>query len=258
MTIQKDSLVILPTYNEAEAIRIMIPRLLTLLDKQTQILIVDDNSPDGTGDIADEYAKQNPDKIQVLHRSNKDGLGKAYIAAFAWAKEQEYKRVVEMDIDGSHPIETLNKLIEYSRNGADLVIGSRYAKGGKTEGWSKARWLLSRTANLYAGLILRIPVRDITAGYRVYTTKTLAQLPLDEIDARGYYFQVAMTIACYDAGMNITEAPITFREREVGYSKMSTNIVIEAMLKVTDAGLKRLFQPNTWRKTELQVVHEGL
>lgn len=250
---QKDALIILPTYNEADAIKIMIPRLLELISSDDiHILVVDDNSPDGTGKIADEYAKQQPANVFVLHRPSKDGLGRAYLNAFEWALENGYKRVVQCDIDGSHSIETLPAMLKLSHAGTNVVIGSRYVKGGAIEGWKKSRWVLSKTANLYAGCILRIPVKDVTAGYRVYDEKSLKMIDRSAIDARGYYFQVAMTIAAWDAGLSIKEVPITFRERVAGYSKMSGNIIVEAMMKVTMTGLKRFFDINTYKRRRKQ------
>jgi dolichol-phosphate mannosyltransferase len=248
------TLVIVPTYNEIESLPVIINKLLTTVP-EVHILIADDNSPDGTGELADKLSTEHKN-IKVLHRPQKEGLGKAYLAAFNWAIEHGYERVVELDSDGSHPVETLPKLLQYSGEGADLVIGSRYTKGGETEGWSKARWLLSKTANLYAGLILRIPIKDITAGYRVYTTKALQELDLVAVDAKGYYFQVAMTIVSYDAGLNIVETPIVFREREAGHSKMSSNIVMEAMWKVTTRGLRRFFDLKTYKTGRRKQVQQ--
>lgn len=229
-------LIILPTYNEALNLTWIVPAILTQVPN-VDILIVDDNSPDGTGDIADQMADVDP-RVRVLHRQGKEGLGAAYLAGFAWAQEAGYEFVMEMDADGSHRPEHLPAMIEAAAN-ADAVIGSRWTKGGATVDWPWQRKVLSRGGNFYARLMLGVPVNDITGGFRVYRTALLSRMNLDGIHARGYGFQVEMTYRAYRSGARIVEVPIIFPERTYGQSKMSTNIVAEAMKLVTVWGIQR-------------------
>jgi dolichol-phosphate mannosyltransferase len=204
-----------------------------------KLLIVDDNSPDGTGQIADKLASSD-DRITVMHRNEKSGLAGAYKAGFAWGIERGFDHLVEMDADGSHRAVDLPKLLA-ATPGHDLVIGSRWTKGGKVENWPWHRMMLSRWGNVYAQFMLASSTRDMTAGFRVYKASLLQRLDLENLSARGYSFQVEMTRKSEQAKARIIEVPITFIEREHGVSKMSRSIVIEAMLLVTKLGLKRVF-----------------
>jgi dolichol-phosphate mannosyltransferase len=204
-----------------------------------KLLIVDDNSPDGTGVIADKLASSD-DRITFMHRNEKSGLAGAYKAGFAWGIERGFEHLVEMDADGSHRAVDLPKLLA-AAPGHELVIGSRWTKGGKVENWPWHRMMLSRWGNVYAQFMLASSTRDMTAGFRVYKATLLQRLDLENLSARGYSFQVEMTRKSEQAKADIIEVPITFIEREHGVSKMSRSIVIEAMLLVTKLGLKRVF-----------------
>ncbi|MCC9204723.1 polyprenol monophosphomannose synthase [Arthrobacter sp. zg-Y769] len=238
-------LTIIPTYNEIESLPITLKRLRDAVP-DSDVLIADDNSPDGTGAYADEIAAQDP-KVHVLHRKGKEGLGAAYIAGFRWGLERGYDILVEMDADGSHRPEELPRLLEASKAGADLVIGSRWVTGGSVVNWPLHRKLLSRAGSTYSRFMLGIPVRDITAGYRAFRRGTLEQLDLGAVESVGYGFQVDMTFRVARQGLSITEVPITFVERELGDSKMSGNIVVEAMANVTRWGLTARWQKLTGR-----------
>nr|WP_257794514.1 polyprenol monophosphomannose synthase [Arthrobacter sp. zg-Y238] len=236
---------IIPTYNEIESLPITLKRLRDAVP-DSDVLIADDNSPDGTGGYADEAAANDP-KVHVLHRKGKEGLGAAYIAGFRWGLERGYDILVEMDADGSHRPEELPRLLEASKAGADLVIGSRWVTGGSVVNWPLHRKLLSRAGSTYSRFMLGIPVRDITAGYRAFRRGTLEQLDLGAVESVGYGFQVDMTFRVARLGLKITEVPITFVERELGDSKMSGNIVVEAMANVTRWGLSARWQKLTGR-----------
>jgi len=237
------TLVVIPTYNEAENIGTVVANTLAALPT-THLLIVDDASPDGTGRLADELAESD-DRIHVLHRTTKNGLGKAYVEAFGWALEQGYELIVEMDADGSHPARTLPEMVDTIRAGAEatppigVVIGSRWVQGGRVENWPKSREALSRGANLYARAALGIRTNDLTGGYRVYRADALAAMELADVDSQGYCFQIDLTIRTVNAGFGVVEVPIVFKDREFGVSKMSGNIVVEAMVKVTAWGIGR-------------------
>ncbi len=230
-----DLLVIIPTYNEIASLDTVIARTRSGAP-EADILIVDDSSPDGTGEKADELAAADP-AIRVLHRSAKDGLGRAYLAGFAYAKQASYDFVAEMDADGSHDPAELPAMLTLARNGADLVIGSRWVSGGAIRNWPWYRQAISRTGNAYARFILRSKVRDITAGFRVFRSSALHSLPLNHITSHGYGFQVEMAWRLERAGGTIVEHPIVFVERAAGESKMHTGIVVEALLRVTSWGL---------------------
>jgi dolichol-phosphate mannosyltransferase len=223
-------LVIIPTYNEADNIRIIVERVRKATPA-VDILIADDNSPDGTGAIADELAAADP-AVHVLHRAGKQGLGAAYIAGFGWGTERGYDAVVEMDADGSHAPEELPKLLDMLVD-ADVVLGSRYVKGGKTVNWPAHRQAISRIGNLYVRMALGMPLRDATGGYRAYRTPVLGKIELDSIASHGYCFQVDLAWRSHKDGFRVAEVPITFTERERGQSKMSSSIVREALWKVT-------------------------
>jgi dolichol-phosphate mannosyltransferase len=235
------AIVVMPTFDEAENVEPIVGHLLTTVPT-IDVLIVDDASPDGTGDIADRMATADP-RIRVLHRTARDGLGHAYLAGFAQVLAEGYDVVIEMDADGSHPAESLGEMIaEVTSGHADLAIGSRWVPGGRVVNWPRRREILSRAANLYARVMLRIRVRDSTGGYRAYRATALASLDLSSINSRGYCFQIDMTLRVLDAGYRVAEVPITFTERQAGYSKMSGSIVVEAMTRVTWWGLSRLFR----------------
>lgn len=228
-------LVVVPTYNERTAL----PRIVTrLLDVQpsAHVLVVDDNSPDGTGKVADEIAAADA-RVHTLHRERKAGLGKAYVAGFEWALRRDYTVIVEMDADGSHAPEDLPRLLD-KLSDADLAIGSRYVPGGRTDGWPKHRRLLSRCGNVYSRLALGVDVKDITGGYRAYRREVLEKVELAEISSQGYCFQVDLAWRTIKAGFTVVEVPITFTDRQAGASKMSGAIVAEALWRVTIWGIR--------------------
>ena len=235
-------LVITPTYNEIESLERVATRLLEL-NPGVDLLVVDDGSPDGTGDLADRMAADDA-RIHVIHRAEKNGLGPAYLAGFEWALARGYDVLVEMDADGSHPPDALPAMLarlDPAPGGVGLVIGSRWVPGGKVVDWPLHREILSRGANLYARALLALGVRDITGGYRAYRRDVLERIADAGIDSRGYCFQIDMTIRTIDAGFGAAEVPITFVERAAGTSKMSRSIVVEAMIKTTTWGLRRRF-----------------
>lgn len=230
-------LVLMPTYNEAETLENSV-RELFLQNPQVDLLIIDDNSPDGTGAIADRLAKRDS-RITVLHRHKKRGLGDAYVAGFKLGMQSPYTHFVEMDADGSHRSEDLVNLLNQS-NSADLIIGSRWVDGGEVSNWSQLRKAISRGGNKYAAWILKSKVKDMTSGFRIYSRKLLGKLPLEEMQAHGYAFQVEMTMRSEAAGASIIEVPIRFIEREGGKSKMSLWIVVEAFVLCTKWGLTEI------------------
>ncbi len=229
-------LVIVPTYNEKENLPRILDRLRTAAPT-VHVLVVDDGSPDGTGQIADERAASD-EMIAVLHRSEKNGLGPAYFAGFGWGLDHGFDVLVEMDADGSHAPEQLTRLLG-ALGDADLVIGSRYVRGGSVVNWPLRRQLLSRGANLYSRMVLGVHVQDITAGYRAYRAKVIQAIPLNQVASHGYVFQVDLAWRTILSGFRVVEVPITFTEREVGVSKMSGSIVREALVKITLWGLTR-------------------
>ena len=229
-------LVVLPTYNERQNLEPIAGRVRAALPT-ADLLVVDDNSPDGTGDLADKLAEADP-HVHVMHRTDKAGLGKAYIAGFGWALERGYDVIVEMDADGSHQPEHLPSLVA-ALNGADLSIGSRWVPGGKVVNWPKTREALSRAANIYTRIMLGLGVRDATAGFRAYRAATLRTISLDQVESTGYCFQIDLTLRVADAGLRIVEVPITFVEREHGASKMSNSIIMEAFWRVAQWGVAR-------------------
>jgi dolichol-phosphate mannosyltransferase len=234
-------LVIMPTFNECESLERVAGHLLATVPA-VDLLIVDDNSPDGTGAIADSLAARD-ERVNVLHREGRGGLGRAYVAGFGWALGHSYDIVVEMDADGSHPAASLPAMLDALTGDSPrvgLVIGSRWMRGGSVVNWPVTREILSRSANVYARLALGVPLHDITAGFRAYPTALLPMLAAD-VDSRGYSFQIEMTMRVSDAGLRIVEVPIRFSERAAGRSKMSSAIVGEAMTRVTRWGLARRF-----------------
>lgn len=230
------TLVIIPTYNELGNLPLITSRLRTA-EPEVHVLVVDDNSPDGTGEKADELAAAD-DHIHVLHREGKGGLLGAYLAGFEWGLERDYQVLCEMDADGSHAPEQLHLLLEQIDEGADLVIGSRYIEGGKVVNWPKKRWILSRGGNMYISLALGTGLTDTTAGYRAFRREVLEQLDLDQLSAAGYIFQVHLAWLAVEAGFDVREVPITFTEREIGESKLSGSFVGDSLAVVTKWGLK--------------------
>ncbi|WP_082080133.1 polyprenol monophosphomannose synthase [Williamsia herbipolensis] len=232
------TLVIIPTYNERENLPLIIGRLHASLSA-AHVLVVDDGSPDGTGALADELASADADnRIHVMHRAEKSGLGGAYIAGFGWGLERDYAVLVEMDADGSHAPEQLHRLLDGINAGSDLVIGSRYVAGGSLVNWPKRRKLLSQGANTYSRLALGVRVRDITAGYRAYRRAVLEKIDIASVDSHGYCFQIDLAWRTIQAGFTVSEVPITFTERQIGESKMSGDVIGEAFFKVFEWGMK--------------------
>jgi len=226
--------VIIPTYNERDNLESIVTRVRAAAPA-VDILIVDDNSPDGTGEIADKLVALDP-HVHVMHRTGKSGLGTAYIAGFGWALAAGYDVMLEMDADGSHDPQDLPKMLA-ALESADLVIGSRYVPGGTVVNWPKHREALSRGANIYVRLMLGIAVRDATGGYRAYRSQTLRTIGLDDVDSQGYCFQIDLTLRTIEHGGTVVEVPITFTERARGDSKMSRAIVLEALWRVGKWGL---------------------
>jgi len=235
-------LIIVPTYNELNSAPLLIRRIFKHIPN-SDVLVVDDGSPDKTGDAIRELQQEFP-ALHILERKSKLGLGSAYRLGFAWGLEQGYEELIEMDADLSHRVRDLRKMIDAKelQPNTDLLIGSRWIPGGKTENWSKGRELLSRAANLYVQAMLGLGVKDSTAGFRIYSAAMLRRLDLQLIKSDGYSFQIEMTRAVHKLGGKIIEVPITFRERENGVSKMSKKIVGEAMILVTLWGLKRFLR----------------
>ncbi|MDN6530757.1 MAG: polyprenol monophosphomannose synthase [Corynebacterium flavescens] len=234
-TITSSTLVIIPTYNEIENLPLITGRVLEATP-DVRILIVDDNSPDGTGDLADKYAESN-DHIHVLHREGKGGLLGAYIAGFKWGLERDYEVLCEMDADGSHAPEQLHLLLEQIDKGADLVIGSRYVPGGETVNWPASREYLSRLGNLYISFALGAGLSDMTAGYRAFRRSLLESIDFDELSKAGYIFQVDLAFRAVKEGFDVREVPITFTEREFGESKLDGSFVKDSLVEVSKWGL---------------------
>jgi dolichol-phosphate mannosyltransferase len=226
-----ETLIVVPTYNEAENLERFVGQLRRCA-ADADVLIVDDSSPDGTGDLAERLASADS-AVHVLHRPSKDGLGVAYRAGFTWGLEHDrYVRFVEMDADGSHDPAELRRL-RNAAYAADLVIGSRWVPGGRVVDWPWFRRFISRAGTTYARLLLRLPVRDATAGFRVLSRRALESIDLDTIASHGYCFQIDVTRRLHAAGLPIREVPVTFVERQFGSSKMTLGIVAEALWRVT-------------------------
>lgn len=228
-------LICMPTYNEKDNIRRITAAILDVVP-DVEILIIDDGSPDGTGDIADELAAADR-RMHVLHRTEKAGLGPAYIAGFRWAMERGYGFVFEMDADFSHQPKYLPGMIAALKD-HDVVIGSRYVAGGGTENWGALRKFISRGGGIYARTILGVKIQDLTAGFIGWRTPVLKAIDLDTVEASGYVFQIEMKYRAHQRGFKILELPITFPDREVGESKMSTGIALEAITRVWKIRLK--------------------
>jgi len=229
-------LVIVPTFNERESLPVIVSGIRQA-EPVVHILIADDNSPDGTGEVADGLSSSD-NSVHVLHRSTKAGLGAAYLDAFSWAKAKGYDVVVEMDADGSHRPEDLTKILDALTNN-DVVLGSRWIKEGKVVDWAKSREVLSRGGNLYTRLWLGIPIKDATGGFRAYRMSALARMNIENVESQGYCFQVDMAWRAVKAGLRVAEVPIIFVERELGESKMDGAIVKEALWRVTQWGIKK-------------------
>ncbi|GAC1379169.1 MAG: polyprenol monophosphomannose synthase [Marmoricola sp.] len=227
-------LVVIPTYNEAENIRLILDRLRAA-QPSCDVLVVDDGSPDGTGAIADEYAARDS-SIHVLHRTVKEGLGAAYLEGFAWALDQGYDVIGEMDADGSHQPEQLQRLIDALAS-SDLVIGSRYVPGGSVVNWPLRRKLLSKGGNTYIRALLGVGIHDVTAGYRLFHRDTLLAIDLAQVESTGYVFQADLAYRTLQAGLTVREVPIQFIERERGKSKMSADVATESLRLITAWGL---------------------
>lgn len=227
-------LVVIPTYDERETLPAILDRLRSA-EPDAHVLVVDDASPDGTGVLADDRARIDP-QVHVLHRAGKQGLGAAYVAGFSWGLDRGYDVLVEMDADGSHAPEQLHRLLA-PLAWADVTIGSRYVAGGSVVNWPRRRLLLSRGGNYYTRFAVRLPVSDATAGYRAYRAEALHALGYADTESQGYCFQVDMTRRAVRAGLTVVEVPVTFTERTVGQSKMSGSIVAEALVRVSAWGI---------------------
>ena len=232
-------LVILPTYNESENLPKIVPRILEQ-DPRLEILVVDDNSPDGTGRLASDLAGLNP-RVHVLHRTQQEGLGRAYLAGFVWGLERGFDRLFEMDADFSHDPRFLPDLIKTVDEGADLAIGSRYKTGVNVINWPMSRLLLSFFASVYARWITGLPLTDLTAGFKCFRKQVLTAIPLDKVRSNGYAFQIEMSFRAWRKGFKLVEVPIVFTDRTEGRSKMNRAIVREAVWVVWWLRLARLF-----------------
>lgn len=231
------ALIVVPTYNEADNVGEIAPRLLAAAPG-VEVLFVDDASPDGTGAILDELAAREP-RVHVLHRAGKLGLGTAYRDGFAWGIARGFELLVEMDADGSHDPRHLPEMFRRARDGADVVVGSRYVAGGGTVNWSFGRKLISRGGSLYARSVLGVAVRDLTAGFMCWRTSALLAIDLATITSNGYSFQIEMKYRALERGLRLVEIPIVFVDRRVGQSKMSRAIFVEALVKVWKLRLGR-------------------
>jgi dolichol-phosphate mannosyltransferase len=231
--------VCLPTYNERENLGPMVAALLERLGPDDTILVIDDASPDGTGELADRLAAEHDGRVAVLHRAAKEGLGPAYLAGFQRALGDGAELVLEMDCDFSHDPDDAPRLIAASA-GADLVLGSRYIAGGRVENWGAGRRFVSRAGSLYAQALLVTRIRDLTGGFKCYRREVLERIDLDAVSSRGYAFQIETTYRALRAGFRVVEIPIAFTDREVGASKMSRAILLEAIWRVPYLGLQAL------------------
>lgn len=230
---------VIPTYNEAGNIEPLVRQVLAM--PMFDVLVVDDHSPDGTGEIADELAKQFPSRVRVLHRSGKQGLASAYVRGFAYVLGAGYARIFQMDADFSHDPGRLPALHD-ALDHAEVVLGSRYVPGGGTRHWPLRRRFLSRAGSFYAATALSLPLRDVTGGFKGFTRQALETLDFDSIRSTGYAFQIEVTYRCHQRGLRIVEVPITFEDRRIGQSKMSGQIVTEALLMVWRLRFDRLRQ----------------
>jgi dolichol-phosphate mannosyltransferase len=233
------TVIVIPTYNEADNLPIIARALLSLPVDDLHLLIVDDNSPDGTGKLADALSESSPGRVWVMHRPGKSGLGRAYVAGFTWALDNGYDAIAQMDADLSHDPAAVPSLIAEAAAGADVVLGSRYLNGISVINWPLRRILLSLGANEYVRRVTGMPIHDGTSGFRVYRATTLHSIDLPSIKSNGYSFQVEMTYRAFLAGCKIVESPIVFTERRSGHSKMSRGVIIESALMPWRLRLRR-------------------
>ena len=225
------TVIVLPTYNEAQNVSKMVAALLRL-EPAVEVLVVDDNSPDGTGRIADGLAAEHPERVRVLHRTEKTGLGDAYLAGFRNALADGAERIFEMDADFSHPVDAVPAMLRLAEE-HDVVVGSRYVAGGSLDSrWSPLRRFISWGGNVYARLITGLRVHDTTAGFKCFRREALEKIPLDQVRSQGYNFQIEMAMRCEKAGLRVAEYPIFFRERDAGTSKMTPGIALEALWRL--------------------------
>lgn len=250
-----DTLVIIPTYNEVENLPLIVGRVLAAQDG-VDVLVVDDNSPDGTGAKADELAAEH-DEVNVLHRAGREGLLAAYRDGFRWGLERDYQVFVQMDADGSHAPEELGRLLGAIDDGADLVIGSRYIDGGEVKNWPKNRYLLSKLGNEYIALALGGDVKDMTAGYRAFKRETLEALDFDALSGKGYIFQVEVAHKAEQLGFDVREVPVTFEDRKLGESKLDASFAAASLAEVTKWGVqdKATVVKDLSTETGRQIVH---
>lgn len=235
-----DVLVVIPTYNEIDNLRTIVGEVLALGDGYA-VLVVDDNSPDGTGELAEQLAEAHPGRVDVLHRAGKEGLGRAYVAGLALAQAAHPRLIAQMDADHSHQPTDLARMVAVAtETDADLVLGSRYIAGGDTHGWPWHRKAISRAGGIYAGLILGVPIRDLTGGFKVWKPATLERIDLPSIHADGYGFQIETTFRTLTTGGRVEQVPITFTDRVAGSSKLSRRVVIEAALMVWGLRFRQL------------------
>jgi dolichol-phosphate mannosyltransferase len=235
------TVMVVPTYDEVDNLAPLVDAVHASTP-DVDVLVVDDSSPDGTGALADRLAAADP-RVHVLHRLTKAGLGAAYLAGFGWALERGYDAIGEMDADGSHQPAQLPRL-RAALEDADLVIGSRWVPGGSIANWSRRRELLSRAGNAYTRALLGVPIRDVTAGYRLFRRTALEQLHLEDVASTGYVFQADLAYRAVRAGLRVVEVPIDFVERERGESKMTTAVALESLRRITQWGLMQRMQPD--------------
>jgi len=249
---KSDSLVIIPTYNEKENIKNIIEAVLNIAEHQFDVLVVDDNSPDGTGAIVDAIIAMRPDRVNILKRAGKQGLGTAYIAGFKWAIDHHYEYIIEMDADFSHPVEKLPELqAACATGGADVSVGSRYLTGVNVVNWPMSRMLMSYCASAYVRLITGMDVRDTTAGYVCYRREVLQSIDLDAVEFKGYAFQIEMKFTAHRMGFRITEVPIVFVNRVLGTSKMNSSIFFEALWGVIKLRLDSILNKGKFTRCPL-------
>jgi dolichol-phosphate mannosyltransferase len=249
---KSDSIVIIPTYNEKENIRAIIAAVLALEEHQFDVLIVDDNSPDGTGAIVDEIIAEQPERVHILKRAGKQGLGTAYIAGFKWALERDYEYITEMDADFSHPVDKLPELQRTCASGdADVAVGSRYISGVNVVNWPMGRMLMSYYASAYVRLVTGMKVRDATAGFVCYRREVLQSIDLDAIEFKGYAFQIEMKFTAHRMGFTIKEVPIVFVNRVLGTSKMNSSIFFEALWGVIKLRWDSIFNKKRFQRRQL-------
>lgn len=235
-----DVLVVIPTYNEIDNLRTIVSEVLALGEGYA-VLVVDDNSPDGTGDLAEDLAEHQPGRVGVLHRTTKEGLGRAYVAGLSAARTAHPRLIVQMDADHSHQPSDLARMVDVATTtNADLVLGSRYIAGGDTHGWPWHRKAISRAGGIYAGLILGVPIRDLTGGFKVWKPVALERIDLQSIHADGYGFQIETTFRTLSTGGKVEQVPITFTDRVAGSSKLSRRVVLEAALMVWGLRFRQL------------------